>query len=163
MNLKLLSVFAVVITINCCAMNDKDSEKKYDDFAKEEITDCIDAMKSDVQRDPLPIPQVLLNKYGSFDNYCEKTSQLLYELAAVVKSTTDDRYECIGKKTDEIRELESYAKFVFSTINDDIISAAWNLLDTEDEYGCFVDPKNPFVKKHTEAFEEEFTEYEDEK
>ena len=131
------------------------NETDYRAYAKDRISGWMEVIKNDAIKDPIYAGNAdFLKAHGGIDVYFNTTERLFSELVElVVNIHIDDRNKLIG---DKLMEIENHAgeanRKVSPLLRHDILFTTWGLLDTDNEYELFVDPKSEYIKKHVEKY-----------
>ena len=131
------------------------NESDYRIYAQDRISGAMESIKHHTKTyPPYAGNEDFLKEHGGIDTYFSTTERLFSELVELVANIhIDDRNKLIGGKLTEIEIHADEADWnVSPLIERDILLATWGLLDTDNEYGLFVDPKAEYIKKHVEKY-----------
>lgn len=131
------------------------NETNYRLYVQDRISGAMEAIKHHTKTYPPYAGNAdFLKAHDGIDAYFSTTERLFSELVELVENIhKDDRNKLIG---DKLTEIEIHAgeanRRVSPLLRHDILFTTWGLLDTDNEYGLFVDPKSEYIKKHVEKY-----------
>ena len=154
MQYKVLLFFLLVFSTTCVySMNESD----YRAYANKRISGVMKEIKYDAREyPPYDGNEDFLKTHGGIDAYFSRTERLFSELVELVANISiDNRNKLIGDKLTEIEKHADEAdENVSSLIEHDILFTVWGLLDTDNEYGLFVDPESEYIKEHVDQYKD---------